>query len=93
MRGTFRFVAALVLLLGLVTWGASVIVRRTTGDWFENDLRLRSQLAVTGARQDLVSSWGATSRGKLLRLLTELTRDERIFPLSLIARRSAERSL
>jgi trehalose 6-phosphate synthase len=77
MRG-FRFVTALVLALALLTWAASLIVHRTTSGWFENDLRLRAQLAVTGARQALVSHWRDESRHGLRQLLTELTHDERI---------------
>ena len=57
MSRAFRFAMSLVTALALLTWGASVVVHRTTGDWFENDLRLRAQLAVTGAHQALVSQW------------------------------------
>ena len=78
MVRAIRFAAGLVAALALLTWGASVIVHRTTSDWFENYLRLRAQLAVTGARQALVSHWEEESRPALQQVLSELTHDERI---------------
>src|SRR6185436_15336091 len=73
-----RFATGLVAALALLTWAASVIVHRTTADWFENDLRLRAQLAVTGARQVLVSNWKPESSRELGLILNELAHDERI---------------
>jgi trehalose 6-phosphate synthase len=73
-----RFVLALVLGLGLLTWLASVGVHRTTRDWFERDVSLRARLAVTGARETLVSRWGRDQRNALRASLNDLTRDERI---------------
>jgi trehalose 6-phosphate synthase len=78
MSPALRFLTGLVTALALLTWGASVLVHRTTGDWFENDLRLRAQLVVTGARHALVSHWRPESRQDLQQILTELTRDERL---------------
>jgi trehalose 6-phosphate synthase len=78
MRGAITFVAALVAGLALVTWLAGALVQRTTHVWFERDLALRAQLAVTGARQALVAHWRKTDRGDLRELLGEITRDERI---------------
>ncbi|HKT80676.1 MAG TPA: trehalose-6-phosphate synthase [Vicinamibacterales bacterium] len=71
-----RFTITLVAALAVLTWGASVVVHRTTNDWFERDLRLRAQLAVTGARQSLVAHWD-TAEG-LAPILADLTHDERI---------------
>ena len=45
------FVVALVLGLALVTWAASIAVHETTRGWFEKDVNLRAELAVSGARQ------------------------------------------
>jgi trehalose 6-phosphate synthase len=79
MRRAIRFVIALVLGLGLLTWVASVVVHRTTQNWFERDLSLRAQLAVRGAaRQALVSRWSRERELELQNLLTEITHDERI---------------
>ena len=58
MRQALRFAVALVAGLALLTWGASVVVSRTTRAWFERDMLLRAQLAVSGAREALVSHWG-----------------------------------
>jgi trehalose 6-phosphate synthase len=78
MRQSVRFTFALVAGLALLTWGASVIVNRTTRAWFERDMMLRAQLAVTGGREALVSHWASHQEAGLRRALVELTRDERI---------------
>ncbi len=78
MRRPFRFLVVLIIGLGLVTWAASVAVRETTRDWFEKDVRLRAQLAVSGARSALIAHWSRDERGELEGLLSEITHDERI---------------
>jgi trehalose 6-phosphate synthase len=78
MARLMRFVAALVLGLALLTWGASQIVSRTTRAWFDNDLRLRAQLAVGGAHDSLVSHWQADRTADLEGVLDRITRDDRI---------------
>ena len=77
MRQALRFVVALVAGLALLTWGASVLVSRTTRAWFERDMQLRAQLAVNGARETLASRWAADPAA-LGTALIELTRDERV---------------
>ena len=76
MRHALRFVVALVAGLALVTGAASVLVTRTTRAWFERDMQLRAQLAVSGARETLASHWG--SEAELRRVLGEMAHDERI---------------
>ncbi len=78
MRRGIRFIAALLVGLGLLTWATSSIVRNTLRGWSEKDMNLRAQLAVTGARQALVSHWRKEQRSDLQELLSELARDERI---------------
>jgi trehalose 6-phosphate synthase len=78
MPRSFRFVAVLVVGLALVTWAASVVVHRTTSDWFEKDIRLRSLLAISGARQSLLAHWSRSRPGELQGILLEITHDERI---------------
>ncbi len=78
MRRTVRFVFALVLGLGLVTWAASFLVHSTTRAWFEKDVRLRAQLAVNGARRGLVTYWDPKHEADLANLLAEITHDDRI---------------
>jgi trehalose 6-phosphate synthase len=77
-RPATRFIIALVFGLALLTWAASLFVYRTTRDWFEKDVNLRAQLAVSGARHSLLSHWKAENVDDLHALLAELTRDERI---------------
>ena len=73
-----RFIIVLVVGLALLTWGALVIVQRTTREWFDRDILLRSNLAVTGAREALVSRWNPADPSGLQNILQEITRDERI---------------
>ena len=76
MRQALRFTVALVVGLALLTWGASVVVTRTTRAWFERDMQLRAELAVSGAREVLVAHWDR--KADLRRALVELTHDERV---------------
>jgi trehalose 6-phosphate synthase len=78
MRQTIKFLIGLMLSLGFLTWGTSVLVRRTTQRWFENDVRLRAELAVSGAQDTLSAHWTKEDRRELGRMLTGITRDERI---------------
>jgi trehalose 6-phosphate synthase len=73
-----RFVLALVLGLGLVTWVASLVVHRTTRGWFERDVSLRARLAVGGARETLISRWSRDQSDELRASLAVMTHDERI---------------
>lgn len=78
MRRAARFAVALVLGLAALTVVASIVAQQTTRGWFENDLRLRAQLAANGARRALVGQWHAEDRSDLLEVLVEITHDERI---------------
>ena len=78
MRRALRFVFVLVVGLGLLTWAGSVVVHRTTSEWFEKDVILRAQLAVSGARRGLVANWDPAHSVELAGLLSDLTHDERI---------------
>jgi len=78
MKPPIRFVLVLLAGLALFAWGASVIVGKTTRDWFERDLRARAELAVSGAHEVLVSHWRAARHRELRSFLISLTRDERI---------------
>jgi trehalose 6-phosphate synthase len=78
MRQALRFILALVAGLALLTWGASVVVTRTTRAWFERDMMLRAQLAVSGAREALASHWGPGHEAELRKVLVEMTHDERV---------------
>jgi trehalose 6-phosphate synthase len=78
VRRPLHFIIGLVVGLALVTWAASAVVRRTTRDWSEKDLNLRAQLAVSGARQALVSRWRGDNGTELEEILAEVAHDERI---------------
>lgn len=78
MRQTIKFLVGLVLSLALVAWGASVLVQRTTRNWFERDTRLRAKLVVNGASEALSAHWRKADRRELERMLEEITQDERI---------------
>lgn len=78
MRWPVRLTAGLVLTLGLLTWGASLVTRSVTQAWFERDLSLRAELAVNGARLALVNAWTGAPVPALRNLLSEIGRDERV---------------
>jgi trehalose 6-phosphate synthase len=82
MRRALRFILALVAGLGLLTWGASVLVGRTTRDWFDRDIRLRAELAVSGARAALVAQWTPQKADQLREILDGIARDERIMAVA-----------
>ena len=82
MRQTMKFLIGLVLSLALLTWATSAIVQRTTRRWFENDVRLRAELVVSGAREALSAHWSRDDRRELERMLNEITRDERIMAVA-----------
>jgi trehalose 6-phosphate synthase len=77
VRRTLRFIASLLAGLGLLTAFGYVGLTRITSRWFDNDLRLRAQLAVASAHQSLVENW-AGSQERLRQNLVDITRDERV---------------
>jgi trehalose 6-phosphate synthase len=78
MRWPARLTAGLVITLGLLTWGASLVIRQVTQAWFERDLTLRAELAVSGARLALVNAWTGAPVPALRNLLSEISQDERV---------------
>jgi trehalose 6-phosphate synthase len=78
MRPTIKFLIGLVLSLAILTWVTAVLVQRTTRRWFENDLRLRAELVVSGAREALSTHWTDNDQPALGRVLEQITRDDRI---------------
>jgi trehalose 6-phosphate synthase len=77
MSQLLRFILILVAGLALLAIGATRVVQRTTQKWFESDIALRAQLAVTGARSSLVHDWESNFDG-VQHVLADLARDERI---------------
>src|SRR6185295_15527037 len=78
MRWPVRLTAGLVITLGLLTWGASLVTKSVMQAWFERDLSLRAELAVNGARLALVNAWTGAPVPALRNLLTEIASDERV---------------
>ena len=76
MIRAIRFLVALVLGLALLTAVASIGVHRMTRRWFENDIALRAQLAVSGARQALLADLRTGDRRALAALMEDMARDE-----------------
>ena len=77
-----RFAVMVIAGLGLLTWVAYRIVTRTTRNWFETDLALRSELAVTSGRQELESNWKNGDLIATTRRLQSIARDERILAVA-----------
>ncbi len=77
MRRALRFLLVLLVGLALLAGFAYDAILHTTRQWFERDLHLRSQLAITAARQSLATNWGPNQPG-LKQTLADITHDERI---------------
>lgn len=77
MRRAARLLLALLAGLAMLAVAGYFVLARTTRDWFDADLALRSRLAVSSSRQSLESNWIA-DRARLTETLAEITRDERI---------------
>ncbi len=77
MRRSARFLALLLVGLALLAVAGYAVLARTTRAWFEDDLALRSRLAVASARESLSGNW-SLGRARLGATLTDITRDERI---------------
>ncbi len=84
-RSTQRYLALLLLGLAVALWVASKIVTVTTWQWFERDLALRAELAANGARQTLAERIGANDDTGAIRVLEDITRDERIIAAALLS--------
>ncbi len=77
MQRTARFLALLLAGLAVLTGLAYVAIIGVTREWFEKDLRLRTELAAASARWGLTSHW-SEDRKRLTETLADITRDERI---------------
>jgi trehalose 6-phosphate synthase len=78
MRRAVRFALLLVAGLGLLTWIALLAANETTRRWFERDVILRADLALSGSRRALMSHWEQRQWAELRALLVDITHDERI---------------
>jgi trehalose 6-phosphate synthase len=86
MIRAIRFLVALVLGLALLTAAASVGVHRMTRRWFENDVALRGQLAVSGARQALLTNLKVGDRRALESLMQDMAQDDWVLGVAFCGR-------
>jgi trehalose 6-phosphate synthase len=96
MTVPLRFVIALVVGLAVLAGIAWFAVGRVTTAWFDKDLGLRAELALSGRRHALIEALETGSLSRLADTLEDVTRDERILgaalcdgQLRLVARSSA----
>jgi hypothetical protein len=78
VRSALRFAVPLLAVLGLLAWGATLVVDATARAWFERDVSLRARLAVSGAREGLAAHVRSGDRRRLAALLEDIARDDRI---------------
>jgi trehalose 6-phosphate synthase len=78
MPTALRYALPIVLGLALFTGTSYLIVSATSRSWFEDDVRLRAELALRSSRDALSSRWARGDRAAVERLLTDITSDERI---------------
>jgi len=78
VRARIRFFVVLVVALAGLSAAGWLLVTQTTSGWFERDLALRADLAVSGARRALLEDLRAGDVKGLRALLADVTRDERI---------------
>ncbi|HEY1772333.1 MAG TPA: trehalose-6-phosphate synthase [Gammaproteobacteria bacterium] len=71
----------LTALSGAAWW----VVTETTHTWFDNDLSMRAQLAVTSARPALLEGMKQKDARSLSRLLIDITHDERVMAADICA--------
>jgi trehalose 6-phosphate synthase len=78
MRQALHPIVLLLILLGLLAWGASSLVDATSRSWFEQDVGIRAALVLRGAHDSLVRPWSTGDRQEVSRILSDIARDERI---------------
>jgi len=82
MRQPVKFLIILVTGLGLLTWGAFLVMQGTTRGWVERDLTLRGRLAANGAATALSAAFRSGRPAELRTVLLDVVRDERILGVS-----------
>ena len=78
MSARTRFFLVLAVALAGLSAAGWLVVTKTTSGWFERDLALRADLAVSGARRAFIDDLRANDVKGLRALLADVTRDERI---------------
>ncbi len=78
MRHVIRFLLPLLLFVGALAWGVTALVNATSRRWLEADMEARAQVAASGAREALALHLKSGDRRRIMRVLSDLARDERI---------------
>jgi trehalose 6-phosphate synthase len=83
MKNTLRFLLVWLVALSVLVAIAWFGVMRTTRGWFERDVALRAELAVSGARRALIADLERKDARGLRNLLSDIARDDRILAVAL----------
>lgn len=83
MRSILKFVLIWLAVLTVLVTIAWFAVSLTTRTWFEKDVALRAELAVSGARRALLAELERKNIRGLRELLVDISRDERILAAAL----------
>ena len=78
MRAHVRVLVPLLAVLALLAYGATSLLNSAARNWFERDVATRARLAVSGARDALVTRLAAEDRRRLGTALDALVRDEHV---------------
>jgi trehalose 6-phosphate synthase len=78
-------IVPLLGVLAALAWGATELANRTARAWFEKDVSMRANLALSGARDALTRDLAAGNRKRLAGVLAELARDDRIMAAAVCA--------
>jgi len=78
MKNILRFLIVWFIALSVLVVIAWYTAMHTTRSWFERDLTLRAELAISGARQTLIDNIKNNQALNLNALLNEIVLDERI---------------
>jgi trehalose 6-phosphate synthase len=83
MKSILKFLLVWLAALTVLVTVAWFTVSLTTRGWFEKDVALRAELAVSGARRALLAELERKNIRGLSDLLTDISRDERILAAAL----------
>ncbi len=81
MRLSLRFVIPLTVTLGLIAYGVVPLVDALTLKWFTRDVDIRAKLITSSMQDSMISMLADPVKGKILRLFSRVTQDERLYAL------------
>jgi trehalose 6-phosphate synthase len=83
VRNTLRITLPLLGTLVLGAFLTSVVTTRTARVWFESELSTRARLAAQSARQAILDAQDVADTARLLTLLDDVVRDDRVVAAAL----------